>query len=101
MPWKETNKMEQKEAFINEDIYPVRMVDYMEENLDMEKVKLYNEYDFGFSFLNFAYCVGYLLTMLLYKILFGIVLSFLALIVILETLFFGTSRVFIDAILKI
>lgn len=36
-----------KEAFINEDIYPVRMVDYMEENLDMEKVKLYNEYDFG------------------------------------------------------
>lgn len=36
-----------KEAFINEQIYPVAMVDYMEENLDMDTVKLYNEYDFG------------------------------------------------------
>ena len=36
-----------KEPFINEGIYPVQMVNYMKENLDMEKVKLYNEYDFG------------------------------------------------------
>jgi len=36
-----------KEAFINEQIYPVAMVNYMEENLDMENVRLYNEYDFG------------------------------------------------------
>ena len=36
-----------KESFINENIYPVAMVDYMKENLDMENVRLYNEYDFG------------------------------------------------------
>lgn len=36
-----------KEAFINEQIYPVAMVDYMKENLNMEEVRLYNEYDFG------------------------------------------------------
>ena len=36
-----------KEAFINEQIYPVSMVYYMEKNLDMDKVRLYNEYDFG------------------------------------------------------
>ena len=36
-----------KEAFINEQIYPVSMVYYMEQNLDMDKVRLYNEYDFG------------------------------------------------------
>ena len=36
-----------KEAFINEAIYPVQMVNYMEKNLNMEEVKLYNEYDFG------------------------------------------------------
>ena len=36
-----------KEEFINENIYPVTMVDYMKENLDMENVRLYNEYDFG------------------------------------------------------
>ncbi len=36
-----------KEKFIDETIYPVQMVDYMKENLEMEKVKLYNEYDFG------------------------------------------------------
>ena len=36
-----------KEPFINENIYPVLMTDYMETNLDMENVRLYNEYDFG------------------------------------------------------
>lgn len=36
-----------KEEFIDENIYPVAMVDYMKENLDMENVRLYNEYDFG------------------------------------------------------
>lgn len=36
-----------KEEFINDYIYPVAMVDWMKENLDMETVKLYNEYDFG------------------------------------------------------
>lgn len=36
-----------KEPFINENVYPVAMTDYMETNLDMENVKLYNEYDFG------------------------------------------------------
>ena len=36
-----------KQEFIDETIYPVAMVDYMEENLDMDNVRLYNEYDFG------------------------------------------------------
>ena len=36
-----------KEAFINEETYPVAMVNYMEKNLEMDKVRLYNEYDFG------------------------------------------------------
>lgn len=36
-----------KAEFINNYYYPVEMVDYMEENMDMDKVKLYNEYDFG------------------------------------------------------
>ena len=36
-----------KEEFINEDTYPVAMVDYMKENLNMDEVRLYNEYDFG------------------------------------------------------
>lgn len=36
-----------KKEFVDESIYPVAMVDYMEENLDMKKIKLYNEYDFG------------------------------------------------------
>ena len=31
-------------VFIDETIYPVKMVDYMEKNLDMDKVKLYNDY---------------------------------------------------------
>ena len=36
-----------KKEFVDETIYPVKMVDYMEENLDMKEVKLYNENDFG------------------------------------------------------
>lgn len=36
-----------KEQFIDANTYPVAMVDYMQKNLDMKKVKLYNEYDFG------------------------------------------------------
>ncbi len=36
-----------KEEFIDTNTYPVTMVDYMKKNLDMKKVKLYNEYDFG------------------------------------------------------
>ena len=36
-----------KEQFIDTNTYPVTMVDYMRKNLDMKKVKLYNEYDFG------------------------------------------------------
>lgn len=33
--------------FINPNDYPVTMVNYMEKNLDMKNVKLYNDYDFG------------------------------------------------------
>lgn len=36
-----------KETFVNEELYPVQMVEYMKKNLDMDKVKLYNDYDFG------------------------------------------------------
>lgn len=36
-----------KDEFINENVYPVKIVDYMEENLNMDEVRLYNEYDFG------------------------------------------------------
>ena len=36
-----------KEEYINDYAYPVDMVEYMKENLDMENVRLYNEYDFG------------------------------------------------------
>lgn len=36
-----------KADFIDENTYPVAMVEYMKENLDMENVRLYNEYDFG------------------------------------------------------
>lgn len=36
-----------KEEYIDPTVYPVTMVDYMKENLDMENVRLYNEYDFG------------------------------------------------------
>lgn len=33
--------------YINTNIYPVSMVDYIYDNLDVDKIKLYNEYDFG------------------------------------------------------
>ena len=33
--------------FIDKDIYPVEMVDYINKELDVKKIKLYNEYDFG------------------------------------------------------
>ena len=36
-----------KGELIDENVYPVKMVDYMEKNLDMKQIKLYNEYDFG------------------------------------------------------
>lgn len=36
-----------KEEFVNPNTYPVAMVNYMKNNLDMDKVRLYNEYDFG------------------------------------------------------
>ena len=36
-----------QEQFIDANTYPVAMVDYMKKNLDLDKVKLYNEYDFG------------------------------------------------------
>lgn len=36
-----------KAEFVDESIYPVKMVDYMEEHLNMDEVKLYNDYDFG------------------------------------------------------
>lgn len=36
-----------KQVYIDESIYPVKMVDYMEENLNMDSIKLYNDYDFG------------------------------------------------------
>ena len=37
----------QKVEYINPNVYPVEMVSYMKENMNMDKVKLYNEYDFG------------------------------------------------------
>ena len=33
--------------YINKDIYPVDMVDYIYKELDTKKIKLYNDYDFG------------------------------------------------------
>lgn len=42
-----------QEEFINTNDYPVTMVNYMKENLNMEEVKLFNEYDFG-SYLIFS-----------------------------------------------
>ena len=36
-----------KQEFINSYDYPVEMVKWMKKNLDMDKVKLYNDYDFG------------------------------------------------------
>lgn len=36
-----------KEEYIDSKAYPVTMVDYIYKNLDVKKIKLYNEYDFG------------------------------------------------------
>lgn len=36
-----------EKEYINTNIYPVAMVDYIYDNLDVENIKLYNEYDFG------------------------------------------------------
>lgn len=36
-----------KQEFVNSNNYPVEMVKWMNKNLDMKEVKLYNEYDFG------------------------------------------------------
>ena len=36
-----------KEEFIDEYNYPVEMTKWMKKNLEMDKVKLYNDYDFG------------------------------------------------------
>ena len=36
-----------KEEYINENNYPVEMVDYIYDNLDTKKIKLFNQYDFG------------------------------------------------------
>ncbi|MEE3343627.1 MAG: hypothetical protein VZS44_06015 [Bacilli bacterium] len=36
-----------KESYINEEVYPVEMVEYIYDNMEPKKMKLYNEYDFG------------------------------------------------------
>ena len=36
-----------KKPYINNNVYPVEMVKWMNGNLEMDKVRLYNEYDFG------------------------------------------------------
>lgn len=37
----------QKKEYINDVIYPVNMVNWMNNNLDMNDVKIFNDYDFG------------------------------------------------------
>lgn len=39
--------MNYKKDFINKDNYPVTMVDYIYDNLDVDKIRLFNQYDFG------------------------------------------------------
>ena len=36
-----------KEQYINESAYPVEAAKYVKENLDLEKIKLYNDYNYG------------------------------------------------------
>ncbi len=36
-----------KEDFVNKENYPVDMVDYIKDNIDTKKMKLFNQYDFG------------------------------------------------------
>lgn len=40
-------KINSEKEYIDETKYPVEMVDYIYEELDVENIKLYNEYDFG------------------------------------------------------
>jgi len=35
------------EAFVNEHLYPVQAADFILENLDIENIRLYNEYNYG------------------------------------------------------
>ena len=39
--------MNSKKPFIDEDIYPVEMVKYINKEMNPKKMRLYNEYDFG------------------------------------------------------
>ena len=39
--------LETKESYINEEQYPVEMANYIKENIDVSKMRLYNGYDFG------------------------------------------------------
>lgn len=34
-------------TFVDEELYPIKACDYIIENLDVESIKLYNEYDYG------------------------------------------------------
>lgn len=36
-----------KQEYIDENMYPVKMVEYIYDNMDPEEMKLYNDYDFG------------------------------------------------------
>ena len=36
-----------KSPFIREELYPIKAVEYIKENLDIEKMRLYNEYNYG------------------------------------------------------
>lgn len=36
-----------KATYLDDNIYPIEMVKYMKKNLDINKIRLYNEYDFG------------------------------------------------------
>ena len=36
-----------KDFYINEEIYPVDMINYIKENMDYENMRIYNEYNFG------------------------------------------------------
>ena len=36
-----------KDFYINKEVYPVEMVNYIKENMDYENMRIYNEYNFG------------------------------------------------------
>ena len=42
-----TYKVNSGGKYINDNVYPVDMVKWMNKNIELDKVKLYNEYDFG------------------------------------------------------